>query len=547
MSGALGTLPYPRLQQQDEQNPLQAYSQPPAPQPMPQPQPGLGPRARMLAALAPQVPTFSQPQPSPQLQPSPQSTEMPPAAPQVAPQAPPQPIPGQSRDQDRISTRIPSEPAQKAQGIDAHATPDLTIGLDSMRQGKEAWDKNAALIKERYPGFEHIRTNNPDSIKERFIQHLTDNLKFLHNHMVNDPNIGPAIVERSTHWYQGANRIAHQLASEYGLHPRQTAAVLAALSPQKDWFQNVDLARRLLEINQRQGNLSLTPQMRNYAQGYIDQLRKDGKNPAEVERLDGLRKKFETTPYQRITDPHERAVWTRWYDEAHHSRDYKVVTPEGAYGDTAMNPAKYGKRGQVLQEAAPRKVSWGSFNEIQKAMAALQTNDLPTISRLMGSNHKVRNFYNNIIAHDAQHGDVTIDTHAIAAALLRPLGASTMEVGHGLGTTTGKGVPGAANNATIGNKGMYGLYAEAYRRAAHDLGLLPRQLQSITWEGVRGLFSPEQKRDEKFRNQIDDIWRNKGQWRNIDANTRRRAIVDAAGGIRRPAWAGGADYGGDED
>jgi hypothetical protein len=176
----------------------------------------------------------------------------------------------------------------------------------------------------------------------------------------------------------------------------------------------------------------------------------------------------------------------------------------------------------------------------------MQSADLPTISRLMGGNHKVRNFFNNIIAHEHGH-DVTIDTHAIAAALMRPLGASALEVGHGLGTTVGKGRPGAANNATLGNKGLYGLYAEAYRRAARDLNISPRELQSITWEGIRGTFSPEQKRNKDFVNHVNSVWRGDGAYGKMTDAEKREAIMAHAGGMKAPSWAGGQDYGEDDE
>jgi|SRR5215472_10240191 len=484
----------------------------------------VGAAARMLRSLAPDVPEYQPGQPT--------AAEPPAEAPR-------------SRSEERISTRVPSEAAQKAQGIDTHSRSDLSIGLPSMKEGKEAWDKNAAMIKANYPGFQKLRTDNPNRIKETFIQHAVDNLKFLHAKMTEEH--GEEVTQRAGKWYEGANKIAHDLAQEFNVHPRQAAAVLAALSPQKDWYQNVDLARRLMEINQRHGgNLVFTPEMRTYAGKYIDQLRKDDKDPNTIAELERLKTKFENTPPSALKTPFEQAVWSRWFDEAHNSRDYKLVTPEGETGATVMVPARIGKRGNVLEEAKPRKVSWGSFKEISKAMEALKTSDLPTISRLMGGNHKVRNFFNNIIA--PLHGhDVTIDTHAIAAALLRPLGAKALEVGHGLGTTVGKGRVGAANNATIGNKGLYGLYAEAYRRAAKDLGISPRELQSITWEGVRGLFSPEDKRNEAFVKHNESIWRGDGQYAKMTNDQKRQAVYDHAGGIKAPSWAGGEEYGDDEE
>ena len=94
---------------------------------------------------------------------------------------------------------------------------------------------------------------------------------------------------------------------------------------------------------------------------------------------------------------------------------------------------------------------------------------------------------------------MTVDTHAIAAALLRPLSGSDKDTSIGLGTAP-------PTNAMTGAKGLYGAYAEAYRRAAAERGILPRQMQSITWEAIRGLYCPAEKRSAAFRQGINDAW-----------------------------------------
>ena len=92
----------------------------------------------------------------------------------------------------------------------------------------------------------------------------------------------------------------------------------------------------------------------------------------------------------------------------------------------------------------------------------------------------MRNFYNNIIDPWSNKGDVTIDTHAVAVGHLSPLDLNSDEVTHNFGGTS---------DAGQGLNGTYPLYAEAYRQAAKKLGVLPRELQSITWEGIRSLFT----------------------------------------------------------
>jgi hypothetical protein len=138
---------------------------------------------------------------------------------------------------------------------------------------------------------------------------------------------------------------------------------------------------------------------------------------------------------------------------------------------------------------------------------------------------------NNIISPNSPNGDVTIDTHAIAAGHMRPLGGNDPIVEAGLGMSP------ASSAAATGSRGLYGLYAEAYRRAAAQAGILPRQMQSITWEGVRGLFSPEQKRNANLVNSVNGIWDQYRQGQ-IDAPTARTAITELAGGINAPEWTG---------
>ena len=117
----------------------------------------------------------------------------------------------------------------------------------------------------------------------------------------------------------------------------------------------------------------------------------------------------------------------------------------------------------------------------------------------MGNAHKVRNFYNNIVDPNGTMGDVTIDTHAIGASFFRPMAATTLEVNHGLNGANGthKDYSGAPRSDPLGSYGTYPLLAEAHRRAANERGVLPREMQSITWEAVREIFTDTFKNDNK--------------------------------------------------
>ena len=134
---------------------------------------------------------------------------------------------------------------------------------------------------------------------------------------------------------------------------------------------------------------------------------------------------------------------------------------------------------------------------------------------------------NNILLPNSVNGHVTIDTHAVAADMLGPFSGKSTEVEHNFGTK-------ASSSKTTGSKGTYGLHAEAYRQAAAERGILPRQMQSITWEAARGLFPKAWKTAENVQ-LIRDIWnRHKDGKINIDET--RQEILNAAGGINEPAW-----------
>jgi hypothetical protein len=47
----------------------------------------------------------------------------------------------------------------------------------------------------------------------------------------------------------------------------------------------------------------------------------------------------------------------------------------------------------------------------------------------------VRSFYNNILDPDSPNDDVTVDTHAIGAAWMMPIGGSSTQVVQGLGSS----------------------------------------------------------------------------------------------------------------
>ena len=181
-------------------------------------------------------------------------------------------------------------------------------------------------------------------------------------------------------------------------------------------------------------------------------------------------------------------------------------------------------------------MAWGPYPTIEKAVSILRDGNpdtmFRTISEALGREHKVRNFYNNIIAPNSADGHVTIDTHAVAAALVKALSGSATEVLHNFDGSK-KGLPGAGANAASGASGVYGIYADAYRDAAAQLGLLPRELQSITWEAVRSIFTADFKTHQSGK--VEAIY-DRYMGGEIGREQARQEAAELVGGLKEMPW-----------
>lgn len=411
----------------------------------------------------------------------------------------------------RISTRLPTAKASTEDAM----TGDLIVGLDEMKADPALYEFNVNITKD-YPNMLTVPNETVDETAERFIEHLKDNLLYLHD------KVPDATRARSQKWYDGARAITDNWSTEYGVPDTSIAGALAALSPQKDWYQNVSLAKRVLDVAIKQKDFKFANEMEQTFRS-LPSLNKPKYEPL----LDLIKGKS----YSEIVDEDPavqatlRGLFVRLYDQTYNKPDYQIVGPEGDFLDIATNA-----------DGSPSKAAWGSLNEIGKAVASIDANgDVNTISVLMGERHKVRNFYNNIYSPNSLFGDVTIDTHAVAAGLLRPLSGNSLEVDHNFKNMSVKGRGTTKGSSVSGVSGNYGLYAEAYRRAAAERGILPRQMQSITWEAVRGLFTDKFKQSAKNVADIDAIWQ-RYKSGEIDLDETRRLVDERAGGINPPSW-----------
>lgn len=447
---------------------------------------------------------------------------------------------------DRVSTRVPTA---KGQGFNPHQGQDLGANYATLQGNSKMTGSVGKVVQAyatqglpgKYPPFLRLPADaTPAQANEALVEHARANLTALYDAQ------NPDFRERSHLWYQGSNKLANDMAQEYGVSPRAAAGVIASLSPQKDWDQNVDLAKRVLDAVKDKdvpftgARLELTRErMLDYAQVKLkeaDDLEAtlpdvlDKTDPDIRGKLLGIEnRRRDVADIERLSNTldgkslaelplADQAMVVRFHDEATTSREYVIWNPDG----TPSGAVGLTKAGE------PRSVAWGGFDQIGNALSIAHDDSRENISTQLGGNHKVRNFYNNIIS--PEHGqDATIDTHAVAAALLMPLGGEHPLVKQGLGVAGPK-------NAETGLKGLYTLYHEAYRRAAEDRGVLPREMQSAAWEAVRGLYPPEAKRSRQLEAQINGIWKQYHEGK-LDLAAAQQQIL--ARGIQPPRWAAG--------
>ncbi|WP_155255198.1 DUF7178 family protein [Bradyrhizobium elkanii] len=384
-----------------------------------------------------------------------------------------EPLPGSKGEHpNTIGSRQPTAKGAKL----AYGQPDVA----SMKLDPKRYAHDIALLgnADFYPNFRAKEmAGSTDAATRAAVEHMKDNLKFLYS-----------FADKSTQvWYDGARALVDDRAKLWGFNDASVAGVYAALSPTKDWDQNVHIADMLMKTYKTQQGHRWDDAMEEQAKTLWSD-----KNQAVVDLVRGK-------TLGELTSPAEKALWIRTYDETHNSTDYRTVLPNGALGAIVRN-----------KDGSNAKVVWQSLASITNAVKALEANgDTATISAAMGTAHKVRSFYNNILDPHSANGDVTIDTHAVGAALLRSLSNKTVPVLHNFGLAPDKadkpeGWEAAGSSVKTGLSGLYPVYAEAYREAAKELGIQPRQLQSAVWVVKREAFGNLSKKQIAA---VEDAWR----------------------------------------
>lgn len=298
-------------------------------------------------------------------------------------------------------------------------------------------------------------------------------------------------------WYEEANRAAQEIADRYGLSRTETAGMIAAMSPQQPWGDNVTaaeyVAKALSEKHAVQVdsllNRSMTKLVGNPAKPVTKTMyewaQSETDGPKGSRKMDGKTHKMPTPDELRgktidQLDPYVAAAIMK----AHAQMGYRV---EGI-GDN-----KEGEQLKTIDDLtglpAPVKFTCG-VHHMGRAVRIAQGESPDQVL----NGHKVRSFYNNISG-DKSAGtysdDATVDSHAFSVAMGKKYGSGSVEYGYFAGSSwpnpkSTKEAPlpplyGAVGSATPGVAGSYAAFADAYREVGRRNGLSARQVQAITW------------------------------------------------------------------
>ena len=415
-----------------------------------------------------------------------------------------------------VSTRLPGDDSTNA----PTGTEKLTVGMENYGEKEVPKLANLLTSPQRIVKGEKVQVYpniGPDILK------LTDPKEVLNatqKHM--ERNLGwgierayalPELAERSQQWYVGAHNISKKFGERFGVPHHVAAAVIATQSPQKDWYQNVSLGERILKIHKEHQNTGWSPEMATISSKVFK----------PEEKHQNILKEIQGKSLGELRNPLHKAAWIRTYDEAHHPRHHRLVTPEGEFAEHATTVS-----------GAKSPVAWGDFGSIAKAVRAIESGgDMKTISGSLGGEHKVRSFYNNIIQPNTPKiispmgedpRDVTGDTHATGNIYARPsLVSKSIEVGDILG--------GAPSSKETGMAGTYPLAASAFRTAADIHGLVPNAVQSVVWDERRATNA-----NKKQKEAVDNVWKSH-QSGEISHENALRMISDILGPTKKPSWA----------
>jgi len=383
------------------------------------------------------------------------------------------------------------------------------MSIDGLSKG----DKNE-IFQSRgiYAGLSGLNlSKDSEEAARQVMERMTDNLLWLYDKFPKEWN------ERARLWYEGANKIAAGMSDRHKLSIDQASGVLAVLSPGKDWFENAEMAETAMDLYSKRDSLKWSGEMDQFLNREFSK-REGSRKRVDVNVVEAINR-IRGKSFNKLGSDLDKAIWIRAYDEdVSRARQLRIITPEGEYAGPKLN-----NNGQ------PAKYAWQSYDTIAKAISILENGSQENISDKLGTAHKVRNFYNNILSPRSELGHVTVDTHAVGAGLLQVVSQKSTEVEQNFSTP---------DSTITGTKGSYGLYADAVReasarRSTADSKILPREMQSITWEAARLLFSVK---SDATKNAVINAWLKFENDPSQGIDKVREEIYTLSKGFNEPDW-----------
>jgi hypothetical protein len=338
------------------------------------------------------------------------------------------------------------------------------------------------------PGFRDLGTPTNKEEALTIISKVTD--RMARNLLAIYDAVPPPIRSYWQRWYPLAYDWNQAQSAKHKITRQVVAGINARLSPGKDWIHNVNMTERIL--SSFTDDVSMTQEIADGAMPIIDNAletklnSKENKNKEKAwideqkAKVNAAKKEVQNLVGMKVSEmtDAQAAQLIRYYTQ--------VV------GDNRV--LNYFEQGNPVYADA---ISWQSFSNLEKAINMYRDPSMENISNNMGSDHKIRSFFNNQESpNDNVLRDVTSDTHAVAAAYLLPLSQSSQQVARNFG---------GSSNAVSGLNGMYYIVADAYRKAADARNVEPRAMQSITWEGARSMFPRGFKKAENVK-KVEAIW-----------------------------------------
>jgi hypothetical protein len=407
-------------------------------------------------------------------------------------------------------------------------------GEDSMNLDSFNQDEVESMLGQlkKVPGFEWIDPKNPDHLYLA-VDQGAQNLYNIAN------SASPEEVARWRRWYEAASTFAKDVGDEHGFSHETTTAVIAVLSPTKDWNGNVAMADHVsklvkdkdFQINEELADLvvavmtaehfkqrspggALTNKIETQrnkiasTQAEIVALRSQGAKQSQID----TKLKIIRTAEQKIAELEEEfrsppirpkeliGKQIKDFDFKTQARIVKLHAQNfGApyMGQPPVPKKNNGLRNYNMDVAADgsfdlspstNKTGVQSYVQYEKALRILAADkdgkpNFEVISRELGKGSKVRSFYSNILSpNDTEYWEITADTHHFGAATLIPVSASH-EILDSIFLASGDSGASAAYPIF---RAMTILATSRWNSEKGD-DLLPRAMQSVAWERARQL------------------------------------------------------------